>query len=143
MGRLSCILYRRPFCMFILINSSLSRFNVAGLVECHLAMGRMREAITVASNACKQLGSTPRALTVSPRFISHPLILFLCSLILSFPLLLRIEIHRSWVGMSIYVQVSDTDLSHNWMALLCTKVLLVRTQPYRRGLQATMLRSPT
>lgn len=36
-----------------------------GLVDCYLAMHRSREAVTIASNACKLLGQTPRALTVS------------------------------------------------------------------------------
>lgn len=36
-----------------------------GLVDCYIAMHRLREALTIASNACKQLGQTARALTVS------------------------------------------------------------------------------
>ncbi|XP_076029628.1 anaphase-promoting complex subunit 7 [Oratosquilla oratoria] len=35
-----------------------------GLVDCYLAMHRSREAVTIASNACKLLGQTPRALTL-------------------------------------------------------------------------------
>ena len=35
-----------------------------GLVDCYIAMHRLREALTIASNACKQLGQNPRALTV-------------------------------------------------------------------------------
>lgn len=35
-----------------------------GLVDCYLALHRTREAIAIASNACKQLGQTARALTL-------------------------------------------------------------------------------
>lgn len=35
-----------------------------GLVDCYIAMHRLREALTIASNACKQLGQNPRALTL-------------------------------------------------------------------------------
>lgn len=35
-----------------------------GLVDCYLAMHRSREAVTIATNACKLLGQTPRALTL-------------------------------------------------------------------------------
>ncbi|KAG8226886.1 hypothetical protein J437_LFUL005645 [Ladona fulva] len=35
-----------------------------GLADCYIAMHRTREALTVASSACKQLGQTPRALTL-------------------------------------------------------------------------------
>ncbi|XP_067010812.1 anaphase-promoting complex subunit 7 [Anabrus simplex] len=35
-----------------------------GLVDCYVAMHRLREALTIASNACKQLGQSPRALTL-------------------------------------------------------------------------------
>lgn len=35
------------------------------MVDCYLAMHRTREAIELANSACKQLGSTARALTVS------------------------------------------------------------------------------
>ena len=35
-----------------------------GLVNCYLAMHRLREAQTVASGLCKQLGQTARTLTV-------------------------------------------------------------------------------
>ncbi|KAJ9580300.1 hypothetical protein L9F63_004040, partial [Diploptera punctata] len=35
-----------------------------GLVDCYILMHRLREALTIASNACKQLGQTPRALTL-------------------------------------------------------------------------------
>ncbi|XP_035206985.1 anaphase-promoting complex subunit 7-like [Stegodyphus dumicola] len=35
-----------------------------GLVECYLALHRTREAIAIASSACKQLGQTARALTL-------------------------------------------------------------------------------
>lgn len=35
-----------------------------GLVNCYIAMHRLREALTVASGVCKQLGQNPRTLTV-------------------------------------------------------------------------------
>nr|XP_018904104.1 PREDICTED: anaphase-promoting complex subunit 7 [Bemisia tabaci] len=35
-----------------------------GLIDCYIAMHRIREAVTIASNACKQLGQTPRALVL-------------------------------------------------------------------------------
>lgn len=35
-----------------------------GLVDCYVAMHRLREAVTIASNACKQLNNAPRALTL-------------------------------------------------------------------------------
>ncbi|MPC52047.1 Anaphase-promoting complex subunit 7 [Portunus trituberculatus] len=35
-----------------------------GLVDCYLAMHRSREAVAIASNTCKLLGQTPRALTL-------------------------------------------------------------------------------
>ncbi|KAK7793832.1 hypothetical protein R5R35_014328 [Gryllus longicercus] len=35
-----------------------------GLVDCYVGMHRLREALTIASNACKQLGQSPRALTL-------------------------------------------------------------------------------
>ncbi|XP_067123755.1 anaphase-promoting complex subunit 7 isoform X1 [Centruroides vittatus] len=35
-----------------------------GLVDCYMALHRTREAIAFASNACKQLGQTPRSLTL-------------------------------------------------------------------------------
>lgn len=38
-------------------------------------MNRVRDAVTVATNACKQLGQSPRALTV--RFLFHLLTIFL------------------------------------------------------------------
>lgn len=36
-----------------------------GLVDCYIATHRLREASTIATNACKQLNNAPRALTVS------------------------------------------------------------------------------
>lgn len=36
-----------------------------GLVDCLVGMHRLREASNIASSACKQLGHTPRVLTVS------------------------------------------------------------------------------
>lgn len=36
-----------------------------GLVDCFVAMHRFREALTIACSAVKQLGQTPRSLTVS------------------------------------------------------------------------------
>lgn len=41
-----------------------SEVSLQGLVDCYLAMHRSREAVTIASNACKLMGQTPRALTV-------------------------------------------------------------------------------
>ncbi|KAG1673487.1 Anaphase-promoting complex subunit 7 [Nymphon striatum] len=35
-----------------------------GLVECHLAMGRNKEAMTLATHACKQLGNSARSFTL-------------------------------------------------------------------------------
>lgn len=35
-----------------------------GIVDCYVLMHRLREALTMASSACKQLGQTPRALTL-------------------------------------------------------------------------------
>lgn len=46
-----------------------------GLVNCYIAMHRLREALTVASGVCKQLGQNPRTLTVS-KIIFMPKILF-------------------------------------------------------------------
>lgn len=36
----------------------------AGVVECYVKQGRVREAMSTASNACKVLGNTPRPLTL-------------------------------------------------------------------------------
>lgn len=36
-----------------------------GCVDCYVGMHRLREALNIASNACKQLGHTPRVLSVS------------------------------------------------------------------------------
>ena len=35
-----------------------------GLVDCYIGMHRFREALTIAGSAVKQLGQTPRSLTV-------------------------------------------------------------------------------
>lgn len=35
-----------------------------GLVNCYIAMHRLRDALTIASGVCKQLGHNPRTLTV-------------------------------------------------------------------------------
>lgn len=36
-----------------------------GLIDCLVGMHRLREALNIASGSCKQLGHTPRVLTVS------------------------------------------------------------------------------
>lgn len=36
-----------------------------GCVDCYIGMHRLREALNIASSACKQLGHTPRVLSVS------------------------------------------------------------------------------
>lgn len=45
-----------------------------GLVDCYVAMLRFREALTIACSAVKQLGQTPRSLTVSYASIPQLLI---------------------------------------------------------------------
>ena len=39
-------------------------FTIAGLVDCYLSSHRTREAITFATQACKQLGQNARSLTL-------------------------------------------------------------------------------
>ena len=34
------------------------------MIDCYLGLGRQREAVTVATAACKQLANSPRALTL-------------------------------------------------------------------------------
>jgi len=36
-----------------------------GMVDCYIALHKMRNAVTAASNCCKQMNNHPKALTVS------------------------------------------------------------------------------
>jgi len=42
-----------------------------GIVDCYINMQRCRDAFTIASNATKKLGQTPRVLTVSYRVVFY------------------------------------------------------------------------
>lgn len=48
-----------------------------GMVDCFVGMHRLREALNTASSACKQLGHTPRVLSVRINNLSLDLVFFL------------------------------------------------------------------
>lgn len=50
------------------------------MVDCYIALHKMRNAITAASNCCKQMDNHPKALTVSTQYfcISYQPTFFIC-----------------------------------------------------------------
>lgn len=51
------------------------------MVDCYIALHKMRNAVTAASNCCKQMNNHPKALTVSNNFINNLYVIYIFDLI--------------------------------------------------------------
>jgi hypothetical protein len=51
------------------------------MVDCYIALHKMRNAVTAASNCCKQMNNHPKALTVSINFINNLYVIYIFDLI--------------------------------------------------------------
>lgn len=73
----------------LLFFKTVLKFHIVGLVDCYLSFGQQREAMTIARNAHKTIGTNARTLTVRNRFS--------CSTAFSLPTYLSTQVHPNFV----------------------------------------------